>query len=184
MALTARTSLQLAAFAAFGVATADGLYALVATIGGSALAPLIEPITVPLKWDSVLVLLTLTTRGATMAITQHRRLRSSGSSATTPPPPARAYFALLGMTMLNRTTDIYFTALVLGSHDATTPAHLEQSAFVLAALAASTSWQLALATGGALLSRLLTTPTTRLLAALLSTLLITGLALHLLLTTL
>ncbi len=39
VALTARTSLKLGAFAALGVATADGLYALIATVGGSALAP-------------------------------------------------------------------------------------------------------------------------------------------------
>ncbi|MEV6415723.1 LysE family transporter [Kribbella sp. NPDC051718] len=185
VALTARTSLKLGAFAALGVATADGLYALIATLGGSALAPLIEPITVPLKWASVLVLLALATRGATTAITQHRRLHSTEApTTTTPPSPRRAYFALLGMTMLNPTTIIYFTALVLGSQDATTPTHLEESAFVLAAFAASATWQLALATSGALLGRLLTTPTARLLTALLSSALITTLALHLLLTTL
>jgi arginine exporter protein ArgO len=184
VALTARTSLKLGAFAALGVATADGLYALIATLGGSALAPLIQPITVPLKWASVLVLLALATRGATTAITQHRRLRSAETPADTPPSLPRAYFALLGMTMLNPTTIIYFTALALGSQDATTPTHLEESAFIAAAFAASASWQLALATGGALLGQLLTTPTARLLTALLSSTLITGLALHLLLTTL
>ncbi|WP_433005929.1 LysE/ArgO family amino acid transporter [Kribbella sp. CA-294648] len=184
VALTARTSLKLGAFAALGVATADGLYALIATLGGSALAPLIEPITVPLKWISVLVLLALATRGATTAITHHRRLQSTKPPPTTPPSATRAYFALLAMTMLNPTTVIYFTALVLGSQDATTPTHLEQSVFVLAAFAASASWQLALATSGALLGRLLTTPTARLLTALLSSLLITALALHLLVSTL
>jgi hypothetical protein len=125
---------------------------------------------------SVLALLALATRGATTAITQHRRLRSTEAPATTPPSPRRAYFARLGMTMLNPTTIIYFTALVLASQDATTPTHLEESAFVLAAFAASTSWQLALATSGALLGRLLTTPTARLLTALLSSALITTLA--------
>jgi arginine exporter protein ArgO len=184
VALTARTSLKLGAFAALGVATADGLYALIATLGGSALAPLIEPITVPLKWISVLVLLALATRGATTAITQHRRLQSTKPPPTTPPSATRAYFALLAMTMLNPTTVIYFTALVLGSQDANTPTPLEQSVFVLAAFAASASWQLALATSGALLGRLLTTPTARLLTALLSSLLITALALHLLVSTL
>lgn len=184
VALTARTSLKLGAFAALGVATADGLYALIATLGGSALAPLIEPITVPLKWISVLVLLALAARGASTAITQHRRLQSTQPPTATPPSATRAYFALLAMTMLNPTTVIYFTALVLGSRDATTPTHLEQSVFVLAAFAASASWQLALATSGALLGRLLTTPTARLLTALLSSLLITALALHLLVSTL
>jgi arginine exporter protein ArgO len=131
-----------------------------------------------------MVLLALATLGATTAITQHRRRQTSTASAPTPPSLLRAYFALLGMTLLNPTTIIYFTALVLGSQDATTPTHLDQSVFVLAAFAASASWQLALATGGALLGRLLTTPTARLVTAVLSSLLITGLALHLLLTTL
>lgn len=184
VALTARTSLKLGAFAALGVATADGLYALIATVGGSAIAPLLEPITVPLKWISVLVLLALATRGATTAIVHHRRLQSATVPSTTAPSPLRAYFVLLAMTMLNPTTIIYFTALVLGSQDATTPTHLEQSVFVLAAFIASASWQLALATSGALLGRLLTTPRARLLTALLSSLLITGLAIHLLLPTL
>ncbi len=132
----------------------------------------------------MLILLALATRGATTAIAQHRRHHSPDSSATTPPSLTRAYFALLGMTMLNPTTIIYFTALVVGSQDATIPTHLEQAVFVLAAFIASASWQLALATSGAGLGRLLTTPTARLLTALLSALLITALALHLLLTTL
>ena len=183
VALTARTSLKLGAFAALGVATADGLYALIATLGGSALAPLIEPITVPLKWASVAVLLALAARGAYAAIAQHRRLQSSDSSASTPPSPTRAYFVLLGMTLLNPTTIIYFTALVLGSQDATPPTYVHQTIFILAAFTASASWQLLLATSGALLGRLLTTPTARLATALLSSLLITALAIHLLLTT-
>ncbi|MEV8376570.1 LysE family transporter [Kribbella sp. NPDC056861] len=184
IALTARTSLKLGIFAALGVATADGLYAALATIGGSALVPLIEPITVPLKWTSVLVLIGLATRSAITAIIQHRRLQSATPTSLTPPSPRRAYFALLGMTMLNPTTVIYFTALVLAGQDTTAPPPLEQSAFAVAAFAASASWQLALATSGALLGRLLTTPTARLATALLSSLLITALALHLLLTTL
>ncbi|POX41247.1 lysine transporter LysE, partial [Streptomyces sp. Ru72] len=43
VSLTARTSLRTGACAALGVATADGLYALVATAGGSALAASLQP---------------------------------------------------------------------------------------------------------------------------------------------
>ena len=175
--------LRIGAFAALGVATADGVYALIATLGGSALAPLIEPITAPLKWISVLVLLTLAIRGATSAITQHRRLQSTEGSTKTQLTQAGAYLGLLAMTMLNPTTIIYFTALVLGSQDATTPTYLEQAVFILAAFLASASWQLALATSGALLGRTLTTPRARLATALSSSALITALALHLLLST-
>ncbi|MDT7653293.1 MAG: hypothetical protein QOI36_4699 [Pseudonocardiales bacterium] len=49
VALTARTSLRVGAAAALGVATADGLYALVAVLGGVAIVGLIQPIAVPLS---------------------------------------------------------------------------------------------------------------------------------------
>ena len=178
VSLTARTSLKTGAYAALGVATADGLYALIATLGGSAIAPLIEPVTTPLKWISASVLIALAMRSALTAIHQHRRLQSAGRSADTPPTPLQAYLSLLGMTVLNPTTVIYFSALVLGSHRTATP--LNQSIFVIAAFTASTTWQLLLAAGGALLGRALTSPRGRLTTALTSSLLITALALHLL----
>nr|WP_238356705.1 LysE family transporter [Kribbella italica] len=126
VALTARTTLKVGAAAALGVATADGLYALIATLGGSAIAPALAPITTPLKWISVAVLLALAARGATLAITHHRRLQST-QPIPPPPTPASAYFTLLGMTLLNPTTILYFTALVLGTHDTTTPTHNKPS---------------------------------------------------------
>lgn len=181
VALTARTTLKIGAFAALGIATADGLYALIATVGGSALAPLIEPIIVPLRWISVLVLLGLAARGAVTGVTQYRRLQGSNRSAETPPTPVRAFLVLLGMTMLNPTTIIYFTALVLGSQDTST-SYLNQVIFVLAAFTASASWQLLLATGGTLLGRVLTSPRARLYTALASSALITALAVRLLIT--
>jgi threonine/homoserine/homoserine lactone efflux protein len=49
VSLTARTSLTVGAFAALGVATADGVYALVAVAGGSVLAPALQPFLVPLR---------------------------------------------------------------------------------------------------------------------------------------
>ncbi|WP_148256706.1 LysE/ArgO family amino acid transporter [Kribbella flavida] len=183
VALTARTNLRVGAAAALGVATADGLYALVATLGGSAIAPALAPITTPLKWISVAVLLTLAARGAVTAFTQHRRIQSTNNSAVPLPTPIRAYITLLGMTLLNPTTIIYFTALVLGGQDTTTPTYLEQSLFILAAFAASASWQLLLSGSGALLGRLLTSPRARLLTALASSALITALAVQILITT-
>src|SRR6266702_1688437 len=63
VSLTARTSLKIGACAAFGVATADGVYALIAQIGGSALAHILQPVLVPLRWSSAAVLLALAVRG-------------------------------------------------------------------------------------------------------------------------
>ncbi|WP_281157575.1 LysE family transporter, partial [Streptomyces sp. HYC2] len=53
--LTARTSLRTGVCAALGVATADGLYALLATLGGSAMAAALRPALVPLRWASALL---------------------------------------------------------------------------------------------------------------------------------
>lgn len=181
VSLTARTSLRTGVCAALGVATADGLYALVAALGGSALAAALRPVLVPLRWASALVLAFLAVRGAVTAVRHYRGHRLATRSTPPPPSPARAYLALLGITLLNPTTVIYFAALVLGTRatDAVSPP--EQGVFVLAAFAASASWQLLLAGGGALLGRLLTGHRGRLVTALVSSGVILLLAVRMLL---
>ncbi len=57
--LAARTTLTTGAAAALGVATADGLYALVAVLGGAALAAALAPVAGPLRWAAAAVLLVL-----------------------------------------------------------------------------------------------------------------------------
>ncbi|WP_333738852.1 LysE family transporter [Streptomyces sp. IBSBF 2806] len=176
VSLTARTSLRTGVCAALGVATADGLYALVATAGGAAVAAVLRPVLTPLRWASALVLLALAARGAVTALSQYRAHRLSTRSAPPPPSPARAFLSLLGITLLNPTTVVYFAALVLGNDadDAVRP--LEQGVFVLAAFVASASWQVLVACGGALLGRALTGHRGRLATALLSSAVMTGLA--------
>ncbi|MFG2576558.1 LysE family transporter [Streptomyces sp. NPDC048481] len=176
VSLTARTSLRTGVCAALGVAVADGLYALVATVGGAAVAAVLRPVLTPLRWASALVLLVLAARGAVSAVRQYRAHRLSTRSAPPPPSPARAFLSLLGITLLNPTTVIYFAALVLGNgaHDAVRP--VQQGVFVLAAFAASASWQVLLAAGGALLGRALTGHRGRLATALVSSAVMTALA--------
>ncbi|BAC75177.1 lysine transporter LysE [Streptomyces avermitilis] len=180
VSLTARTSLRTGVCAALGVATADGLYALVAALGGSALAAALQPVLVPLRWASGLVLIALAVRGATAAVRHYRSPRHAAAARRTPPSPARAYLGLLGITLLNPTTVIYFAALVLGSRAAQAVLPLEQGVFVLAAFVASASWQVLLAGGGALLGRALTGRRGRLVTALLSSAVILGLAVRML----
>ncbi|MFI5822042.1 LysE family transporter [Streptomyces rishiriensis] len=176
VSLTARTSLRTGVCAALGIATADGLYALVATAGGAAVAAVLRPVLTPLRWASALVLLVLAARGAVTALRQYRAHRLSTRSVPAPPSPARAFLSLLGITLLNPTTVVYFAALVLGNgaDDAVRP--LDQGVFVLAAFVASASWQVLLAGGGALLGRTLTGHRGRLATALLSSAVMTGLA--------
>ncbi|WP_030056844.1 MULTISPECIES: LysE family transporter [Streptomyces] len=181
VALTARTSLRTGACAALGVATADGLYALLAAAGGTGLAPLLEPVAGPLRIASAVVLLALAARTAHAAL----RSRRPGAAATPerePPTPARAFLTLLGITLLNPLTVLYFAALVLGGggREGAAPDALARAVFAAAAFAASAGWQLLLASGGALLGRALTGPRGRLLTALGSSALVAGLAVRLL----
>ncbi|MFH8384155.1 LysE family transporter [Kitasatospora sp. NPDC018058] len=180
VSLTARTSLRTGACAALGVATADGLYALLAAAGGTGLAPLLAPVARPLQLASALVLLALAVRTAVTALRSRRTAATLAAEA--PPGPLRAYLTLLGITLLNPLTVLYFAALVLGSgQHGTVSGPLARAVFTAAAFAASASWQLLLASGGALLGRALTGPGGRLLTALGSAALVGGLAVRLLL---
>ncbi|WP_129305213.1 LysE family transporter [Streptomyces sp. L2] len=168
VSLTARTSLRTGACAALGVASADGLYALLATVGGSALAAALRPVLAPLRLASALVLAALAVWGAAGALRQYRARRPATRAERPVPSAARAYLGLLGVTLLNPVTVVYFAALVVGTSTADAVRPLDRAVFVLAALAASASWQLLLACGGALLGRALTGRRGRLATALLS----------------
>ncbi|MDN3026827.1 LysE family transporter [Streptomyces sp. S.PB5] len=181
VSLTARTSLRTGVCAALGVATADGLYALLATLGGSALAAALRPALGPLRWTSALLLLVLAAHGTITAVRHYRGRRLAARADAPPPSPARAYLALLGITLLNPTTVIYFAALVLGTRTTESVSPPAQAVFVLAAFVASASWQLLLAGGGALLGRLLTGRRGRLVTAVVSSGVITGLAVQMML---
>ena len=178
MGLTARTSLRVGAAAALGVATADGIFAVAAVVGGAALARLIEPISTPLRWIAAVVLIALAARTAITALRHHRATARSPTGLTT---PARAYFGLLGLTLLNPDTVVYFGALVLGRESNETLSVTGLVVFVVAAFAASASWQLLLAGSGSLVGRMLTGARGRLVTAMVSSLVIVGLAVALVL---
>ncbi|GHI03677.1 lysine transporter LysE [Streptomyces cellostaticus] len=168
VSLTARTSLRTGVCAALGVASADGLYALLAAAGGSALAAALRPVLSPLRWVSALVLAALAVRVALLALRQYGAQQLTTRPERPVPDAGRAYLGLLGITLLNPVTVVYFVALVLGTSTADAVRPLERAGFVLAAFAASASWQLLLAGGGALLGRALTGRRGRLATALLS----------------
>ncbi len=184
IALTARTSWRVGVCAALGVATADGLYALVAVIGGAALAPLLRPVMLPVRWGAAGVLVVLAVRIAATAIGRYRGRRAPAGNARAAHPvrATRAYLGLLGLTMLNPTTVLYFAALVLGSRTAAAFGHLDRAVFVTAAFAASASWQLLLAGSGALLGRALTGDRGQLVTAVTSGAVLCIFAAHLLVT--
>ncbi|MFF4168800.1 LysE family transporter [Streptomyces sp. NPDC001744] len=179
VAVAARSPWRTGAGAALGVATADGLYALLAVLGGTALVPLLAPVATLLRPVSALVLVALAAHSSWRAVRAYRTATGPDAATGTgrPSAPRRAlpaYAAFLGITLLNPLTVLYFTALVLGGRPATGPAGA--AVFVLAAFAASASWQLLLSTAGTLLGRAVTGPRGRLATALASSALITALA--------
>jgi len=87
---------------------------------------------------------------------------------------------LLGLTILNPATIVYFGALVLGQRADDGVGAWGQVLFVVGAFVASASWQLLLAGGGSLVGRLLTGPRGRLITALASSAVIAILAVGLL----
>ena len=170
--LSARTSLRVGAAAGLGAATADGVYALVAVLGGAALAGLVAPIATPLRWVAAIVLLALAGHTAWAAL--RRRCATDRESARTA-TAVQAYAGILGLTLLNPATVVYFGALVLGRGGAGGGGW-----FVAGAFLASASWQLLVAASGALAGRLLTGERAQLITSLISSAVIAALALMLL----
>ena len=170
--LSARTSLRVGAAAGMGAATADGLYALIAVVGGAAVARLIAPVAGPLRVLAVVVLLGLAAWIAFAAIRDRGR---PPAERARPVSVWAACSGVLGLTLLNPATVIYFAALVIGRGGAGGGFW-----FVAGAFLASASWQLLVAGGGSLVGRALTGPRGRLITALVSGAVIAALALTLL----
>ena len=184
LGLSARNSFRVGAAAALAVATADGLYAAVAALGGAGLAGVIAPVAAPLRVVAAVVLLALAGYGLWRA---WRARPASGTDAGAHPAaggpagsglstPGRAFVGVLGLTLLNPTTVLYFAALILGRRDAADPDALAAALFVAGAFLASASWQLLVASGGTLVGRVLAGPRGRLVTGLVSSALIAALA--------
>lgn len=169
--LSARTSLRVGAAAGLGAATADGVYALVAVLGGAAIAGVVAPIAGPLHWVAAVVLLVLAVVTAIGAFRKPASEREDRPGMN----PWRAYSGILGLTLLNPATVVYFVALVLGHGGAGGGAW-----FVIGAFLASASWQLLIAGGGSLVGRLLTGSRGRMITAVVSSAVITVLAVQIL----
>ncbi len=160
--LSAQTSLRTGLAGAMGTATADGLYALLAALAGAALITLLRPATRPIQWAAATILVLIAVKGILGTLRGPSTPESiDGSRAK---KPLRAYLELLGLTIVNPLTIVYFSALVLGQQQVWSP--MRGAVFVLAAFAASASWQAVLALGGAIIGRALTGKRGRLLTAL------------------
>jgi threonine/homoserine/homoserine lactone efflux protein len=132
-----------------GAATADLIYATIAALAGAGVAALVGPLESPLRVVGGIVLVLIGLYGLMSA--WQGRDRDTGAHLPAHRPHGRTYLALLGLTLLNPATVIYFAALTvglpfLGDID-------ERLVFAGAAFVASLSWQSLLAVFGALLGR-------------------------------
>ncbi|GIJ11782.1 LysE/ArgO family amino acid transporter [Micromonospora andamanensis] len=180
LGLTARTSFRVGSAAALGVATADGLYAGVAALGGAVVAGWLAPVAGPLRLVGATVLLALAAHGAWRALRVRDPLRSP-KPARGLDTPVRAFVGILALTLLNPATIVYFTALVLGRAELGGSGTAVALVFTLGVFLASASWQLLVAGGGSLIGRVLTSDSGRLVTALMSSAIITVLAVGMLL---
>lgn len=175
--MTAATSLRTGAAAALGAATADAGYAVVAVLGGSALAVVLRPVVGPLRWVAFVILAAMAARILVKALRRgpdaaegavpHRRIT-----------PLRAYVTYLSLTALNPWPALYFGTLILGQQAQGALHGTELIAYLSAIIFASASWQLLLAGGGSMLGGVLTSPRGRTVTAAVSSCLILGLGLR------
>jgi arginine exporter protein ArgO len=155
--LGARAPFRTSAAAALGVATTDGLLALVAALGGVGLQPVLQPVSRLLTFLAAIVLIALAVRTVLAAVRRHRRRSSATGAGGTAMRPLRAYLALIALTASNPSTLVYFVAFALGSHTADRALSVVAAVmFAAGAFLASASWQLVLAGSGAALGRLIT----------------------------
>ncbi len=154
-----------------GAATADVLYATLASIAGAVLTAALQPIAVLLRIAGGLVLISLAAAGLWQG------LRRSGNQTGTLEtcPPLKMYAQFVGITIINPLTVVYFAAFILGR--GASAAHyplLANLLFVVGAGLASLSWQTLLAVlGGMAGSRL--SPRFRLYAIILGNVLVLAL---------
>lgn len=175
VSVSMQAGFRLGFMAGAGAATADFLYALLASVGGTAAAALLQPFSQALRIVSGLALIGLASvaigRGMRAEVTSRKSAPLAGTFAT--------YAQFLGITLINPLTVVYFAALVMGRDPALRPGIAGQALFVLGAGISSLSWQTLLAgLGGIARNRL--TPRFRLWATMLGNLLVMGLGLRIL----
>jgi threonine/homoserine/homoserine lactone efflux protein len=143
-----RCGFRCAAFAGAGAATADLLYAALATLGGAAIASTIEAYSTPFKYGSAAVLALLAFKGLRRAWVS-RAIPVGEVAVPNRSELVRTYGKFLGLTIINPLTVVYFTVFVVGLGIADTLSPPQAAVFVAGAFAASLSWQILLAGLGA-----------------------------------
>jgi threonine/homoserine/homoserine lactone efflux protein len=142
-----------------GAATADLVYATAASVAGGALVIVLQPVARLFRVGGGIVLILM----AAWGLVQVGRSRKPGTeervgaaadartAADATAGPGASYIQLLGITLVNPLTVVYFAALILGRDQGGPSIVADRLAFVLGAAFASLSWQTLLAVLGSLL---------------------------------
>jgi threonine/homoserine/homoserine lactone efflux protein len=149
--------------AATGVAAVDGVYAVLASVFGGALAGLLTGHERVLRLVAAVVLAAVAVRGLTCAARSRRNLVHDGNAegmATGGSPlkargrrPASSFVRFAALTAVNPLTVVYFATVTTALGAAAGAAGV--AAFAVGALVASWAWQAALALAGSGAGRLL-----------------------------
>jgi len=149
--LSMKAGFRLGFMAGAGAASADFLYAVLASVAGSAMIILLRPVSQALRIVSGLVLIGM----AVVAIWRGFQSTGAAQGPTQTTGALRTYAQFLGLTLINPLTVVYFTALILGRDPATQLGFAGQATYALGAGISSLSWQTLLAAlGGILRNRL------------------------------
>ena len=136
--------------AAAGAASADAIYVTLAVLAGYGISALVGPLIGPLRICGGLVLVAIGARGLYLAW-RARHAAGPARAVTAHAVHGRTYLELLGLTLLNPATVVYFAALAVGLPFLGGLG--ERFAFAAAAFLASLSWQVLLAGFGTALGR-------------------------------
>jgi threonine/homoserine/homoserine lactone efflux protein len=142
LATTMRCGFRTGFMAGAGAASADLIYASLASIAGSILSSLLDPFSLLLRIASGIVLINLAGFGLYQGLGASQKSGKKLSSCQ----PWRTYFQFLGITLVNPLTIVYFTAFILGRNSFTTNLTASNHiTFISGAFLASLSWQTMLA---------------------------------------
>ena len=144
----ARDSFRQGTAAALGAASADLSYATLAMAAGATLAQPLRGVATPLHLAGGCLLAGIAVRGLVGAIRRPLTLEEA-----LPARLGRTFIRFLGLTLVNPLTVVYFASIVIGEQAATSAA--SAIAFITGVALASASWQMLLATSGALAGRVL-----------------------------
>jgi threonine/homoserine/homoserine lactone efflux protein len=146
-----------------GAATADLVYAAAASVAGSALVLILQPAERVFRVGGGLVLILMAAWGLAQVFRsrgqrQEKSVGAAGLAAARRAAegsavvrPGATYIQLLGITLVNPLTVVYFAALILGRAPGSSSIAADRLAFVLGAAVGSLSWQTLLALLGSLL---------------------------------